>query len=98
MLENRLGEARYLAGDDYSIADMAVWPGRAASFMLGRSLEPYPAMSRWFAAVRDRPAVRRATSRPDLAAPGKYTGLKQVLSPAEWSNMFGEKMLAAVKR
>lgn len=97
VLERRLSVAEYLAGDEYSIADMAVWPGRASAFVLGRDLEGYPAMSRWFAAIRERPAVQRATSRADLKAPEKYLGRKQKLSTDEWSNMFGERMLGAVR-
>lgn len=97
VLERRLGEAPYLAGDDYSIADMAVWPGRAASFVVGVDIEAYPAMQAWVERIRQRPAVARAMAREDLKAPAKYLGRKQVLSPEEWSNMFGENMHAAVR-
>lgn len=97
VLERRLAEAPYLAGDDYSIADMAVWPGRAASFVVGVDIETYPAMQAWVERIRLRPAVTRAMAREDLKAPAKYLGRKQVLSPAEWSNMFGENMHAAVR-
>lgn len=97
VLERRLAEAPYLAGDDYSIADMAVWPGRAASFVVGVDLETYPAMQAWVERIRLRPAVARAMAREDLKAPAKYLGRKQTLSPAEWSNMFGENMHAAVR-
>lgn len=97
VLERRLGEAPYLAGDEYSIADMAVWPGRAASFVVGVELETYPAMQAWVERIRQRPAVARAMARADLKAPAKYLGRKQVLSAEEWSNMFGENMHAAVR-
>lgn len=98
VLEGRLSEAPYLAGDEYTIADMAVWPGRASSFVMGLGLEAYPAMLAWFERVRARPAVARVMARDDLKAPAKYVGRKQALSPEEWSNMFGENMLAAVRR
>lgn len=98
VLERRLSEAPYLAGDDYSIADMAVWPGRASSFVMGIGLETYPAMHAWFERVRARPAVARVMERADLKAPAKYVGRKQVLSQDEWSNMFGENMHAAVRQ
>lgn len=97
VLERRLGEAPYLAGDDYSIADMAVWPGRAASFVVGVDLETYPAMQAWVERIRLRPAVARAMAREDLKPPAKYLGRKQTLTPQEWSNMFGENMHAAVR-
>jgi GST-like protein len=98
VLERRLEEAPYLAGDDYSIADIAVWPGRRASFVVGIDVDQWPATKAWFDRVAARPAVQRATTRPDLAAPAKYLGRKQVLSDTEWSNMFGEAMHAAVRR
>lgn len=97
VLERRLSEAPYLAGDDYTIADMAVWPGRASAFVMGMGLDGYPAMAGWFERIRARPAVARAMSRPDLAAPAKYMGRHQRLTPEEWSNMFGEKMFGAVR-
>lgn len=97
VLEGRLNEAPYLAGDDYTIADMAVWPGRASSFVMGIGLEAYPAMHAWFERVRARPAVARVMAREDLKAPAKYIGRKQELTADEWSNMFGDKMHAAVR-
>jgi GST-like protein len=98
VLEGRLRTSEYLAGPDYSIADMAVWPGRASSFVMGVQIEAYPATHRWFETVRARPAVGRMLARTDLAAPAKYIGRKQVLSADEWSNMFGERMLGAVRQ
>lgn len=96
VLNKRLEESEYVAGSDYTIADMAIWPGRAASFVMGIGLETYPAIHRWFELIRVRPAVERAMTRPDLAAPAKYMGRKQKLSEQEWSNMFGDRMHSAV--
>jgi GST-like protein len=98
VLERRLSEAPYLAGDDYSIADIAVWPGRRSSFVMGVDVDQWPATRDWFERIQARPAVERAMNRPELAAPAKYLGRKQVLSEAEWSNMFGDAMHAAVRR
>jgi len=98
VLEKRLSESEYLAGDTYTIADIAVWPGRAASFVMGVDLSMYPSTSRWFQTVAKRPALVSAMQRPELAAPAKYMGRNQKLSPDEWSNMFGEHMHAAVSR
>jgi GST-like protein len=66
VLEKRLGEAEYMAGDEYSIADMAVWPWYGA-LALGRiygageflSVQDYKNVQRWAAAIEARPAVRR---------------------------------------
>lgn len=97
VLENRLAQSPYLAGDDYTIADMAVWPGRASAFVLGREDNDRPATRRWYQAIAQRPAVQRALARADLKAPDKYLGRHQKLTDAEWSNMFGEAMHAAVR-
>lgn len=59
VLQRRLSCATYLAGDDYSIADMAVWPWVQPHERLGQSLDGYPAVQRWFEAVAARPAVQR---------------------------------------
>ncbi|MEQ9663459.1 MAG: glutathione binding-like protein [Parasphingopyxis sp.] len=98
VLENRLSEAPYLAGDAYSIADIAVWPGRAASHVMGIGFEGYPAIADWFDRIAARPAVRRAMNDPVFKAPDKYMGRNQRLSDDEWSNMFGDRMHGAVRR
>lgn len=69
VLERRLGEAAYLGGDSYSIADVATWPWiRTASTIYpwlvaaaaqGDALAHWPALGRWFALIATRPAVAR---------------------------------------
>ena len=95
VLEGRLSAAPFVAGDEYTIADMAIWPGRAPA-LSGRGAEAWPATRAWYERVAARPAVQRVLARADLAAPAKYLGRKQVLNRDEWSNMFGERMHAAV--
>src|SRR3546814_1891506 len=48
VLEKRLEKSAYVAGDNYSIADMAIWPGRASAFVMGMGLGAWPAMHAWF--------------------------------------------------
>ncbi|MDB5810028.1 MAG: Glutathione S-transferase [Betaproteobacteria bacterium] len=60
ILDKRLGEAPYLAGDDYSIADMAVFPWMRNSDKRGVDLPGYPNAQRWFDAINARPAVVKA--------------------------------------
>ncbi|WP_447763189.1 glutathione binding-like protein [Sphingopyxis panaciterrae] len=98
VLEKQLEKSAYVAGDDYTIADIAIWPGRASAFVMGMGLDDWPAMHRWFERIRERPAVARAMAREDLKAPAKYVGRHQKLDDAEWSNMFGDANHAAVKR
>lgn len=97
VLEHRLSESRYVAGDEYSIADMAIWPGRAAAFVLGRA-DDHPATQEWVERIRERPAVQRVLNRSDLAPPAKYLGRHQKLNATEWSNMFGDANRGAVRR
>ncbi len=97
VLERQLEKTPYVAGEDYTIADMAIWPGRASAFVMGMGLDDWPAMHGWFERIRERPAVERAMSRDDLKAPAKYVGRHQRLSEREWSNMFGDANHAAVK-
>ncbi len=58
VLERRLSEAEYLAGE-YSIADMATYPWVNVAERLDLDLEHFPAVSRWLDAIDDRPAVQR---------------------------------------
>ncbi|MBB1090867.1 glutathione-dependent disulfide-bond oxidoreductase [Rhodopseudomonas pseudopalustris] len=67
VLDRRLAETEYLAGADYSIADIAVWPwygGLAKGLLYGDSasfldVESYKNVQRWTKAIGDRPAVKR---------------------------------------
>ncbi|HMO75906.1 MAG TPA: glutathione S-transferase N-terminal domain-containing protein [Sphingopyxis sp.] len=97
VLEKRLEASAYVAGEDYTIADMAIWPGRASAFVMGQSLDEWPATRIWFERIRARPAVARAMERGDLKPPEKYLGRHQKLDEREWSNMFGEANRAAVR-
>ncbi|MGB7408705.1 MAG: glutathione-dependent disulfide-bond oxidoreductase [Pontixanthobacter sp.] len=66
--DKRLQESRFLAGDQYTIADMAAAPWMAP-FTIGKiygeaktflSIDEYEAVGRWAAEIMDRPAVKRA--------------------------------------
>jgi len=66
VLDRRLGEAQYLAGDEYSIADMAVWPwygalAKGAVYGAGEflSVQDYKNVIRWTDQIAARPAVKR---------------------------------------
>lgn len=58
VLERRLASREYLLGDDYSIADMAVWPWVLIAKALGQPLDEFPHVARWRGALKERPAVR----------------------------------------
>lgn len=97
VLEKRLEKSAYVAGDEYSIADIAIWPGRASAFVMGMGLDEWPAMRGWFERIGERPAVARAMARADLKPPAKYVGRHQTLDDKQWSNMFGDANHAAVQ-
>ncbi|MGH8617908.1 MAG: glutathione binding-like protein [Burkholderiales bacterium] len=59
VLDRRLAEAAYLAGDEYSIADMAVFPWMRNAEKRGIDMQQYPHAQRWFDAINARPAVQR---------------------------------------
>ena len=58
VMNRRLAEARYLAGDDYTIADMACWPWVRVHRYHGQLWEDFPNVKRWFDEVAARPAVQ----------------------------------------
>jgi GST-like protein len=66
VLDRRLAESEYIAGPDYTIADIAIWPwyGALAKGLLYESgefldVQSYKHVQRWTAAIAKRPAVLR---------------------------------------
>ena len=59
VLDKRLGEATWLAGAEYSIADIATFPWTRTAAGRGIDMSAFPNVMRWHAAIESRPAVRR---------------------------------------
>ena len=66
VLDRRLAESPFLAGDDYTIADIAVWPwygGLAKGLLYGAkeflAVHEYTNVNRWADQIGARPAVKR---------------------------------------
>jgi len=66
VLDRRLADSAFLAGDDYTIADMAVWPwyGALAKGLLYEAgeflqVQDYTNVQRWTNQIAERPAVKR---------------------------------------
>ncbi|HEY0183352.1 MAG TPA: glutathione-dependent disulfide-bond oxidoreductase [Rhodopila sp.] len=66
VLDRRLAESEYLAGSDYTVADIAVWPwygGLAKGWLYGAaeflSVQDYKNVQRWADLIGERPAVQR---------------------------------------
>jgi GSH-dependent disulfide-bond oxidoreductase len=60
VLDRRLDGRAFIAGKDYSIADMAAYPWIVSYENQGMTLEEFPNVKIWFEAIRDRPATKRA--------------------------------------
>lgn len=60
VLDRRLADRAYAAGDDYSIADMAAYPWIVLYERQGQNLADFPHLKRWFEAIQARPATQRA--------------------------------------
>jgi GSH-dependent disulfide-bond oxidoreductase len=60
VLDRRLEGREFIAGKEYSIADMAAYPWTVSHEDQGISLDEFPRVKRWFAHIRDRAATKRA--------------------------------------
>lgn len=74
VLDKRLAGRAFLAGDAYTIADMACYPWISPYRTAPVDLEPYPEVRRWQAAIAARPATARAYAitqqvNPDAGKP-----------------------------
>ena len=61
ILENRLGVSAYLAGESFTLADIAAGIGAARWLTLPIERPDLPALAAWTAALAQRPAFRRMT-------------------------------------
>jgi len=59
VLNNQLHDRRYLAGGDYTIADIICYPWTVNWKGQGQDIEEFPYFRRWFEEIGARPAVQR---------------------------------------
>jgi len=59
VMNNQLYNRRYLAGEEYSIADMACYPWACYYEAAGIDLDEFKYLKRWFAQLSERPALQR---------------------------------------
>ena len=64
VMDRRLGEAAYLAGGEYSIADIATYPWVSRYEYHQVNLADFPNVKRWFDGIGARPAVQRGMAVP----------------------------------
>jgi GST-like protein len=103
VLDRRLAEAEYLAGDEYTIADMATWPwygALAKGLLYGAgeflSVHEYKNVNRWADQIAARPAVKRG--RMVNCAWGEPSGqLLERHDASDFDTKTQDKVLAAAK-
>ena len=82
VLNKRLSSHEYLI-DDYSIADMAVFPWIRLHERQGQVLQEFPQLKRWFDAISARAAVERDMEKLSAAVIN--------IDDEFWKNMWGEE-------
>lgn len=70
VMDKRLSEVPFLAGQDYSIADMAAWPWIDVYAKRPPDFDAFIHLARWHADIAQRPAVQRAMARAPEAVRG----------------------------
>jgi len=78
VLDRHLEDRIFIAGDGYSIADMACYPWVVPWKRQQQNLDDFPNLLRWFDRVRQRPGTQRAyakgepySNRPAVTEEGK---------------------------
>ena len=85
VLDKRLGHATWLAGTEYSMADIATFPWTRHLPSRGLDMTALPHLSRWHAAMEARPGVQRGL---DVM---KEQQQRRALTDAEKEVLFGKK-------
>jgi GSH-dependent disulfide-bond oxidoreductase len=85
VLDRRLKEVPYVAGREYTIADMAIMPWLRSYERQGVNMDDYPNVRRWFDKINERPAVKRGLQ---VLADRRRT---TPLTPEQREVMFGAK-------
>lgn len=87
VLDRQLLGRAFVAGDDYSIADMAIYPWINPYAAAPLDLTPYPQVRRWQAEIAARPATQRAYALTRQVNPNAG----QPLSDEERQHLFGKR-------
>ena len=69
VLDKQLGREGYIAGPDYSIADIATWPWVSRFEWQGIDLNEFPEVKRWYVEIAGRDAVQRGYDVPKHVSP-----------------------------
>ncbi len=69
VMNKRLADRAFLAGEDYSIADMASYPWIVPYERQGQDLNDFPNLKRWFEAIAERTGTKRAYALAETVNP-----------------------------
>ncbi|WP_372073558.1 glutathione binding-like protein [Tistrella mobilis] len=83
VLDKRLSETDWVAGDDYSIADIAIFPWIVPHERQGQSFDERPHLKRWYETMKARPAVSKGL---DV---GKELRSGSATDPKAFQTLFG---------
>jgi GST-like protein len=84
VLDRRLADRRFVAGESYTIADMASYPWVLPERQ-GQTIEDFPNLKRWKAEIAARPATIRAYAK------GKTVNTAPVVTKESARILFGQK-------
>ena len=80
VMDRRLTESKFIACDEYTIADMAIMPWLRYPERQGVNMDDYPHLKKWFAGIAARPAVQRGLKvLADLRKPVMDDKAKEML-------------------
>ena len=86
VLDRRLAENEWVAGKEYTIADIACFPWTRTHERQGVEIGDYPHVARWRGAMIDREAVQRG-----MGVGAEWNEDLRDLGPEEWKKLFGAK-------
>ena len=86
VLDRRLANRAFVAGDDYTIADMASYPWVLPEPQ-GQNIEDFPNLKRWKEAIAERPATKRAYEIGEQYRPSNQP---QQMTDEQRKIMFGQ--------
>ena len=87
VVDRRLKESKYLACNEYTIADMATVPWLRFPERQGVEIDEYPALKKWRDAILERPAVKKALT---VLADRR----RAEMTPEQKENLFGATQYA----
>ncbi len=88
VIDKRLKESAWIASDDYTIADIAIFPWLRSYERQGQDLNEFPQLKKWFETIEARPAVVRGVA---VLAEARRQG---EMTDEERENMFGAAQYA----